>query len=377
MNEWMEQKYIRILHSDVNLEKKSLKYDVSTQFLGFGLVLLFSLLGVSSFLLIIHLNNRSEDYALFSNILLLIKGISCGVIISTGFVHLIDESYEKFEKVGWSGNGKFHAWPMIFTMVGLVLMGLLDVLIKKYDIHRLKVSKNSQVSEFPPAGLTEDFSVLSNFTKDHSIHELNLNEFKKKSDNIYIGDVEHPFNHKIDDNVDHIVHSVPNNQISTFMIEISILTHSIIIGFDLGLQNVSSWNQLVIAICFHQFFEGIAFGKIMTNSHKIYSRDSYFSRTVLWPFISYIFVTPIGILCGILTRVSVKSYVETPAVSTTIAILNSICGGILVYIGLLHFFKPWFLELTETKYDSFGGILSIFIGYVLGLSVMSIIGIWA
>ena len=37
---------------------------------------------------------------------------------------------------------------------------------------------------------------------------------------------------------------------TAILVELSILIHSVIVGFDLGLQDVNSWRTLVVAIAF-------------------------------------------------------------------------------------------------------------------------------
>ena len=39
-----------------------------------------------------------------------------------------------------------------------------------------------------------------------------------------------------------------------------------LVGFDLGIQDRDTWRTLIIAICFHQFFEGFALGQIILEA---------------------------------------------------------------------------------------------------------------
>ena len=56
------------------------------------------------------------------------------------------------------------------------------------------------------------------------------------------------------------------HQRNALLVEGTILAHSVLIGFDLGLQNKAGWLPLITAICFHQFFEGFALGQVLLEA---------------------------------------------------------------------------------------------------------------
>ena len=58
------------------------------------------------------------------------------------------------------------------------------------------------------------------------------------------------------------------------VLEVGILIHSVLVGIDLGVtSHISDTRSLLIALCFHQFFEGLGLGSRVAdvNMRKILS----------------------------------------------------------------------------------------------------------
>ena len=93
--------------------------------------------------------------------------------------------------------------------------------------------------------------------------------------------------------------SLTAKQRSAILVEASILIHSVLIGFDLGLQTKSQWVPLVIAITFHQFFEGFAVGQIVLDA-----QFTFWKKFAMTAF--YSLTTSVGIAIGIATYLGQK-----------------------------------------------------------------------
>ena len=87
--------------------------------------------------------------------------------------------------------------------------------------------------------------------------------------------------------------------IKAYMMEISVAIHSIIIGIALGSlgkeEELESLRALLIAICFHQFFEGIGLGTVIESA-----RLHLGTAKILIFAITFAFTVPIGVMIGIL-----------------------------------------------------------------------------
>jgi solute carrier family 39 (zinc transporter), member 1/2/3 len=65
--------------------------------------------------------------------------------------------------------------------------------------------------------------------------------------------------------------------------------HSVIIGSSLGVSSGQEFDSLLIAISFHQFFEGIALGTSIVEA-----QFNNFTKSILLAMV-YIVTTPVGI----------------------------------------------------------------------------------
>ncbi|KAJ3349756.1 hypothetical protein HDU83_000293 [Entophlyctis luteolus] len=84
-------------------------------------------------------------------------------------------------------------------------------------------------------------------------------------------------------------------EITTVILELGILFHSMIIGVTLGVTPDDSFTTLLVAVCFHQMFEGMALGVLLAELDL--SRRSKSLLALMYPL-----TTPAGIVIGILVR---------------------------------------------------------------------------
>ena len=87
--------------------------------------------------------------------------------------------------------------------------------------------------------------------------------------------------------------------VKAYMMEISVAIHSIIIGITLGssigVDGLESLTALLIAICFHQFFEGVGLGTVIEGA-----RLQLGMRKIIIFAITFALTVPIGVMIGIL-----------------------------------------------------------------------------
>ena len=82
---------------------------------------------------------------------------------------------------------------------------------------------------------------------------------------------------------------------SLVSLEFGVAFHSVMIGITLGTTSID-FVYLLIAICFHQFFEGLALSSIINEF--AYSQRG--KKIIMLAF--YVISTPLGCLIGIWTR---------------------------------------------------------------------------
>ncbi|KAH3744463.1 zinc transporter 8 [Pelomyxa schiedti] len=143
------------------------------------------------------------------------------------------------------------------------------------------------------------------------------------------------------------------------ILELGIALHSVIIGLALGVStDAADVRALIIALSFHQFFEGIALGVCILEAKLSLFRTAFmvgiFSVT-----------TPLGIGIGIAIG-EVNSKTE--------GILESLSAGILLYMALV--------DMVSEDFQKTGGhpVLYRFVlvaAFLVGSAAMAIIGMWA
>ncbi|KAF9192657.1 hypothetical protein BGZ50_008364 [Haplosporangium sp. Z 11] len=117
-------------------------------------------------------------------------------------------------------------------------------------------------------------------------------------------------------------------RISTYILEAGVAAHSVIIGVTLGVTLDAEFTGLLIALVFHQFFEGFALGARIA--------DLEFKRTMTHYLLALIFAltVPVGTVLGIAIA---SSYSKDSAVALlTEGILDAISTGILLYMGYVN-----------------------------------------
>lgn len=142
----------------------------------------------------------------------------------------------------------------------------------------------------------------------------------------------------------------------------SIILHSVIVGFDLGLQtSITIVIALLIALIFHQFFEGLSVGMMFKGMQN---------ESVLPKVLSALFVltTPIGIVIGMTTA---------PSTAGTVAkgVVNSFAAGSLVYIALMEFVAEELKFLSEAQDPQTRRLMMS--AFVSGAAFMALLANWA
>ncbi|KAF9135486.1 Protein phosphatase methylesterase 1 [Mortierella sp. 14UC] len=114
-------------------------------------------------------------------------------------------------------------------------------------------------------------------------------------------------------------------RISTYILEAGVAAHSAIVGITLGVSSGSKFTGLLIALLFHQFFEGFALGV------KIADLD--LEQTSTHYLLAFIFslTTPAGILMGIAISKTYDS--DSVTALWAVGVLDAISTGILLYMG--------------------------------------------
>lgn len=133
------------------------------------------------------------------------------------------------------------------------------------------------------------------------------------------------------------------------LLEAGILFHSIFIGMALSVATGTSFIVLLIAISFHQTFEGFALGsRIASLIPDLFSPDSMKPWLMC---LAYGTTTPVGQAIGL-----VLHNLYDPASATgllMVGVTNAISSGLLLFAGLVELLAEDFL--SESSYDTLKG----------------------
>lgn len=151
------------------------------------------------------------------------------------------------------------------------------------------------------------------------------------------------------------------------ILELGILSHSVIIGLSLGVsQSPCTIRPLIAALSFHQFFEGFALGGCISQA-----QFKTLSTTIMACF--FAITTPAGI--GIGTAISSFYNPNSPRALAAEGILDSLSAGILVYMALVDLIAADFL--SKRMSCNFRLQVVSYCMLFLGAGLMSSLAVWA
>ncbi|OBZ80645.1 Zinc-regulated transporter 2, partial [Choanephora cucurbitarum] len=139
------------------------------------------------------------------------------------------------------------------------------------------------------------------------------------------------------------------------------------IGITLGTISEGSFQTLLIALVFHQFFEGIALG---TRVNELNCK-TWFKPIVMG--LLFVCMTPIGVAIGI----GIRSSINPPAAILAQAILDSLSAGILLYNAFVSLMSAEINQNTSFRRAPLGRKVYCFTFMYLGAALMSVLGTWA
>jgi solute carrier family 39 (zinc transporter), member 1/2/3 len=157
--------------------------------------------------------------------------------------------------------------------------------------------------------------------------------------------------------------------VGAYMLEFGVAVHSIFIGLAVGVVGDSELTALLVALVFHQFFEGLALGSRLAEAHL----PSRLQEVVL--ALIYAVSAPIGIAIGIGVASSLDP--NSTAFLLVQGIFDAICAGILLYIGfslLFHDFPEDMEEHCAGKERETARRTGMFLALWFGAGIMAFIG---
>ncbi|KAI3465590.1 hypothetical protein Pfo_022253 [Paulownia fortunei] len=268
------------------------------------------------------------------NFFLIVKAFAAGVILSTGFIHVLPDAFESLTSpcIGERPWGDFPFTGFI-AMVAAIGTLMVDTYATSYYRRRAAVK----------GGGGEEAGVVPVHT--HATHGHAHGSVELES-----GETE-----------------LLRHRVISQVLELGIIVHSVIIGIALGAsESPKTIRPLVAALAFHQFFEGIGLGGCITQA-------KFNARAVAIMAIFFSLTTPTGIAIGIgISNV----YSETsPTALIVQGVFNSASAGILIYMALVDLLSADFM--SPKMQSNFKLQLGASASLLLGAGCMSLLAKWA
>jgi zinc transporter ZupT len=157
--------------------------------------------------------------------------------------------------------------------------------------------------------------------------------------------------------------------LSLLAAEFGFTLHSLFIGLAVGVVADADLNALLVALCFHQFFEGVALGARLVDSSLSSSQDNALA-------LIFTVSAPIGIGCGVGLMSSGGINTNGQTFSLVQGIFDAICAGILLHIGFnltINEFPKDVARFKEGKHSTLNCTL-MYLALWSGAGIMAFIG---
>ncbi|XP_022850400.1 zinc transporter 5-like [Olea europaea var. sylvestris] len=267
----------------------------------------------------------------------IIKAFAAGVILSTGFIHVLPDAFENLTSPCISahpwGDFPFTGFVAMVSAIGTLMV---DTYATSY------YSKESRGKAQIASGEEGVVPVHTHATHGHAHGAVSMETDSGET-------------------------QLLRHRVISQVLELGIIVHSVIIGIALGAsESPKTIKPLIAALTFHQFFEGIGLGGCITQA-------KFKSRAIAIMALFFSLTTPIGIVIGIgITNI----YGETsPNALIVEGIFNSASAGILIYMALVDLLSADFMS---PRMQSNGKLqLGANISLLLGAGCMSLLAKWA
>ncbi|OMO93646.1 Zinc/iron permease [Corchorus capsularis] len=300
-------------------------------------ILLTSMIGVCAPLFSKLIQALQPDRNLF----IVIKAFASGVILATGYMHVLPDSFNDLMSECLPEN-PWRKFP--FTTFVAMLSAILTLMVDSFAMSTYKkhCSKGLVADGGDVAGSLENGnSQIQNLGHGHA----HVSAFEKND----------------------VASQLLRHRVIAQILELGIIVHSVVIGLAMGASdNQCTIKSLIAALCFHQMFEGMGLGGCILQAEYKFKMKAimvfFFSAT-----------TPLGIVLGMLLE---KVYSETsPTALIVVGLLNACSAGLLNYMALVDLLAADFMGpklQTNMKLQGWS-----YVAVLLGAGLMSLMAKWA
>ncbi|KAN0009587.1 hypothetical protein ACTFIU_006882 [Dictyostelium citrinum] len=280
------------------------------------------------------------------------KSIGIGVILACALIHMLQPSVESLSSscLPESFTEGYEAYPYLFALLAGIVMQFFDFSFltyitykneKKHSLETSTIDSNDKISSSSNIVITNGNEIT------HSCNDV--------GGHLHGGSI--------------LIDVKSLKTIEAYLLEFGITMHSIFIGLTVGVVDDTGLRALLVALSFHQFFEGVALGSRISDAKL----TSHWHEALLATIFSISAPIGIGIGIGVVSSINVNG--ETFLFVQ--GIFDAVCSGILLYIGFNLMFKDFPDDMNKScagKKHQFILKLGLFFAIWLGAGLMSFIG---
>eukprot|EP00128_Syssomonas_multiformis_P002379 Colp12_sorted_trinity150504_noHs@6901 len=383
--------------SDCNSHGHEEEYDVHMHVAAVFILIGVSLAGV----MLPLLGKLSPHLRLSPNMVLYGRSFGTGVVLATAFVHMLPPAFFALTSPCLSEvwNSEYTAFAGLFALVAAFVIQLIEYIatakIESLSKETPKLTQTKIEVEVETVETDDTFEVQTASPTDpiskatHSTYGsipsdctrvvLSPDEPKSSRGNSFTSNSNSkgPHAHSHDDGHGHshslqglgLDNDTKRRRILLIILEFGIAFHSIIIGMSLGVVTGSEFRNLLIALSFHQFFEGFALGASI-----LHAGFSTFSKCLTMA-LGYAMSTSLGVVIGIGVH---ETFDENSTQSLlTEGIFESVSAGVLIYTGLVELLAQQFTHSKHFRGQARSTQILGFASLYLGAAVMGFLGRYA
>jgi len=314
-------------------------YDLGLHIGSVFIIMATSFVGVTSPLLIKRMAHANETSGYWVSCG---KLVGTGVVMACGLVHMLQPAATSLTSpcVPWEFNTDYNAYAFLFALLAMIALHFMENML------RVEYFGECECCDENPSECVKPES-CGGEACDHlelaGAKPAKLAPVKKKDSKHY------------------------RRQIQTVAMEFGLTMHSVFVGLLVGvtgdvlLNGTPGFQVLLVALGFHQFFEGVALGARLADIDA--------SVTFITAFVLvFVLSCPLGIVCGIIYVTSVNpNGITMLLVQGT---FDGVCGGLLLYVGtqLMHIDFPEDMNkfannsVPHARLKRFGMFLSFWTG---------------
>lgn len=286
-----------------------------------------------------------------SDVFFIIKSFAAGVILATGFIHILPDAFERLTSKCLPEE-PWRRFPFAGFVAMSSAMGTMMV-----DSFATGYYKRSYISKALPVDVDLDVDV-------HEVAQVESSQQPQFHSHDHGHGHGHGHGHALQDGS--LSEKIRHRVISQ-VLELGIVVHSVIIGISLGASEKSSTiRPLVGALSFHQFFEGIGLGGCIVQAN-------FRAKATVIMAVFFSLTAPVGIALGIGVSSSYDEHSSTALIIE--GMFNAASAGILIYMALVDLLAADFMN---TRLQSNGRLqLGTHLALLLGAGLMSLLAKWA